>query len=84
MSGPLEFEGFPVEELRPGIERLPAGVGLAALTGGHAAEEFDAAFALGRDPGSGARWFRGSLDDVRIYRFALTPGEIEALAAAHP
>jgi hypothetical protein len=46
---------------------------------GHSPEAFDAVLTLGRDPGSGVRWFRGSLDELRIYDEAFTKGEILAL-----
>lgn len=42
----------------------------------HALEEFDGPLLIGRDP-SGARFFRGALDDVRFYQTSLTPAEIQ-------
>jgi len=45
----------------------------------HGPEEFDGKLVLGRDAGFNNRYFKGSLDDVRVYAHALTPGEIEAL-----
>ena len=44
----------------------------------HGDEEFDGALDLGRDS-TGGRHFKGWLDDVRIYRAALTPRDIEQL-----
>ncbi len=46
----------------------------------HAPEEFDGETYLGQDPYPGRR-FRGQMDDVRIYRYALSEAEIAALAA---
>ena len=34
---------------------------------------------IGRDPGSGLRRFKGDVDAVRIYRFALTDSQIDAI-----
>ena len=45
----------------------------------HAIEEFDGKLVLGRDAGFTNRYLEGSLDDVRVYEHALTPGEVEAL-----
>jgi len=44
----------------------------------HGAEEFDGALDLGRD-GTVGRYFRGWLDEIRIYRQALSPRDIQAL-----
>ena len=46
---------------------------------GHAAEEFDGTLFIGRDNGFSNRDFKGSIDDVRIYRAALTASEVETL-----
>jgi hypothetical protein len=44
----------------------------------HGEEEFDGPLDLGRD-GSVGRYFRGWLDDIRVYRAALSPRDIEGL-----
>ncbi|MEM7199801.1 MAG: LamG-like jellyroll fold domain-containing protein [Planctomycetota bacterium] len=62
---------------------LDAGEGLISATnpGTHAVEPFDAEVRIGNDPNSGARTFRGSMDDLRIYARALSSAEIAAAAA---
>lgn len=45
----------------------------------HAVEEFDAALVIGSDP-TGGRFFSGGIDDVRVYSYALTQAQIEAVA----
>ena len=45
----------------------------------HSAEEWDGAVMIGHDPSSSARYFRGWLDDVRIFDAALTPQELRNL-----
>jgi hypothetical protein len=45
----------------------------------HAPEAFDGPLRLGRDAG-GTRYFRGALDEVRVYPYALSADEIGALA----
>lgn len=47
----------------------------------HAPEAFDGGTLLGRDP-SGQRRFRGWLDDVRVYPYALDASELARLAEA--
>ncbi len=44
-------------------------------------EEFDGPLYLGRDPGLGTH-FKGQLDDVRIYPFAMDPAQVATLFAA--
>ncbi len=44
-------------------------------------EEFDGSLYLGRDPGLGTH-FKGQLDDVRIYPFAMDPAQVATLFAA--
>jgi hypothetical protein len=44
-------------------------------------EEFDGPFYLGRDPG-GPWFFRGYIDDVRIYDLALSPAQMAEVFAA--
>jgi len=46
----------------------------------HSAEEFDGVTRIGHDVMSSTRYFKGRIDDVRIYRRALSPAEIEGLA----
>jgi len=49
----------------------------ATNVSGHAVEAFDAALEMGRDPGFSSRWFKGRIDDLRIYATDLSPAEIE-------
>jgi hypothetical protein len=44
----------------------------------HGVEEFDGPLALGRD-GTAGRYFRGWLDDVHVFRAALTPRDVETI-----
>ena len=48
---------------------------------GNGREEFDGPFYIGQDP-IGGRFFRGGVDDVRIYDHALTRPQVESLFAA--
>jgi len=51
----------------------------------HAAEPFDAPVTLGKDPESSSnRHFRGWIDDVRIYNYALDEEQIRAVADNKP
>jgi hypothetical protein len=49
----------------------------ATNVSGHPVEAFDAALEMGRDPGFSSRWFKGRIDDLRIYATDLSPAEIE-------
>ncbi len=62
---------------------LAAGAPLQTATNvaAHELEEFDGPASIGRDPGSAARFFRGAVDDVRIYGYALSPAELDDVAA---
>lgn len=44
----------------------------------HEIEEFDNVLVIGCDP-QGGRYFKGLMDDVRIYDYALSPEEIESI-----
>jgi concanavalin A-like lectin/glucanase superfamily protein/reprolysin-like metallo-peptidase family M12B/Big-like domain-containing protein len=79
-DGQWVFAAVVVEPTRATMY-LGQGGTLASATNAipHAAEAFDGALWLGRDPSSTARHFRGGLDDVRVYDHALTPGEVEML-----
>ncbi|MEO2164183.1 MAG: LamG-like jellyroll fold domain-containing protein [bacterium] len=46
---------------------------------GSSPEEFDAVTLVGRDGTTGARVFKGLVDDVRILRSSLTPSQVQAL-----
>lgn len=46
----------------------------------HSAEEFNGVTRIGHDVMSSTRYFKGRIDDVRIYRRALSAAEIEELA----
>ncbi|MBN8681096.1 MAG: T9SS type A sorting domain-containing protein [Chitinophagales bacterium] len=48
----------------------------AANVATHVVEAFDAAFNMGRDPSTSSRTFRGNIDEVCVYRRALTQTEI--------
>jgi hypothetical protein len=51
----------------------------------HAAEPFDAPLTIGKDPESSSnRHFRGWIDDVRIYNYALDEEQIRAVADNKP
>jgi hypothetical protein len=70
--------------VQPDGARMMLHDGAALQTAGrlapHAAEAFDADFVIGQDPGVPTlRSFQGSIDDVRVYRRALEPAEVEAL-----
>lgn len=45
----------------------------------HNVEKFDGKIWIGRDTASGHRYFRGAIDDVRIYNHALGQGAIQAI-----
>jgi hypothetical protein len=47
----------------------------------HGSEEFDGPLDLGRD-GTTGRYFKGWLDDVRVWRAALSPRDVEAVYQA--
>ena len=46
----------------------------------HFGEEFDGITYIGRDTWSNERYFKGAIDDVRIYNWALTAAEIASVA----
>jgi len=46
----------------------------------HSLQSFTGEASIGRDPAGGGRYLRGAIDDVRIYRTALTPAQIAELA----
>jgi beta-galactosidase len=50
----------------------------------HVIEEFDGVTRIGHDVHSDGRYFRGTIDDVRIYNRALSPAEIEQLFGGEP
>jgi hypothetical protein len=52
-----------------------------AVGGVIAQDEHDVTLGAGFDNGADANWLEGALDEVRIYRRALTPDEIAALAS---
>jgi hypothetical protein len=47
----------------------------------HAAEEFDGDTWIGRDTADDDRYFRGEIDDVRIYNYALDASAVELVRA---
>ena len=77
------FVALVVEPSR-GTLYLHDGVGWqsAVNVAAHTPEEFDGATQLGWDQGFGSRRFDGRLDDVRIFRSALSASELEALRQA--
>lgn len=74
------FAALVVEPTRARLYLGQGGV-LATATNviTHTPEEFDGKLVLGRDAGFSNRYFKGSLDDVRVYDHALTQAEVEAL-----
>ena len=56
----------------------------ATNTLSHGTEEFDGITRIGHDVMSSTRFFKGRIDDVRIYRRSLSPSEIEELASYVP
>ncbi|MFN0242520.1 MAG: LamG-like jellyroll fold domain-containing protein [Planctomycetota bacterium] len=76
-DGAWAFCAVVVEPTRATLYLGQNGV-LASVTNAvsHGIEEFNGNAVIGRDP-SGARFFRGALDDVRIYDAALTPAEVQ-------
>ncbi len=48
----------------------------------HGIEEFDGVTRIGHDTHTEGRYFKGAIDDVRIYNYALSQDEIEALCRA--
>lgn len=52
----------------------------ATNTIGHSIEEFDGVTRVGHDTHSAGRYFKGTVDDVRIYNYALSQANIEELA----
>lgn len=83
-DGVWSFCALVVEPARATLY-LNAGAGLQSAVNNvpHAAEEFDGALSLGRDPSQSGRRFRGTLDEVHVFRRALSAVEIQALAAGH-
>ncbi len=57
------------------------GMKSATHTVAHPVEPFDAPLTIGCDPYNNSRWFKGTLDDIRVYRRALTRSEVAAAAA---
>lgn len=53
----------------------------ALQSGAHGIEEFDGDLFIGMDPTTTPRPFRGAIDDVRIYRYALDSAQIAEVAA---
>lgn len=47
----------------------------------HGVEEFNGELRLGWDPSSALRYFRGAMDDVRIYNYALDEDELRSVSA---
>jgi outer membrane lipoprotein-sorting protein len=45
----------------------------------HRIEEFDGVTRIGHDTHTEGRYFKGTIDDVRIYNYALSQAEVEAL-----
>ena len=45
----------------------------------HRIEEFDGVTRIGHDVHAQGRYFKGTIDDMRIYNYALTQAEVEAL-----
>jgi hypothetical protein len=45
----------------------------------HRIEEFDGVTRIGHDVHTEGRYFKGTIDDVRIYNYALSQAEVEAL-----
>ncbi len=76
------FVALVVSPAQATLYMKPAGGSLqsATATGTFSAQAFDADFHLGYDPNSGARRFKGDMDDFRVFRRALTSGEIASLA----
>lgn len=66
--------------------RTPAGLQSATHTTAITSEAFNSTMYLARDSGNAARYFKGWLDDVRVYNQTLTAAHIESLyqQAAHP
>ncbi len=56
----------------------------ATFTQTHAASAFDGVTSIGQDPNGTARYFNGSMDEVRIYNTALDAATVASLAAATP
>ena len=46
----------------------------------HTVEEFDGPLCIGRDSGFNDRYFKGAIDDVRIFDFPLSVAQVEAVA----
>ena len=59
--------------------RTAAGLQSATHTATHNVEEFDGDLNIGADTAQGGRRFKGRIDDVRVYKAALTAAQIEEI-----
>ncbi|MCP3981209.1 MAG: hypothetical protein GY716_18065 [bacterium] len=73
------FVALVVEPSRATIYLGQAGAVTASTHfANHGVEEFDGPLFFAQDP-TGGRWFAGAMDDVRLYRHALSAADVEAL-----
>jgi hypothetical protein len=82
-DGEWVFVALVVEPQRATLWMGQAGLLVSAVNeAGHGAEELDGTWRFMRDPGNTARTFGGGLDDVRIWRHALSAQDVAALHEA--